>query len=463
MDQSSEQDQDLPAPRVLRTSRGDAVAPIAALTGTPMAWVGRSSASASPLDVRSPLGNPEAPSAGGLGGGAPLRGGAAAPNLDTYGTTPPRVPSRAALYGNVTLTLAEYRERVAHELKRLALWHAVPGKRRRNFARKARALLACGQFARVQRCGTCGNIDQRSARVLCDCDLRSCPTCARLRADDFRGRLGEKWRAGERPRGMGLYFLTFTLRYDPSSPEDLSVEGLQRRKQIVRAAVGAVWKKYLKRRGRAMALAVEVSPRGAVHVHALYHGRRPDVGTLRRTYMFHVGDSPMVNLRYVRKPAKGIRELAKYMTKAASPKKVRLLRGGCGEFVDPVLAARAEVAFSGDRLFECMGAWRGADDDEESVPDDASRVLRALRLERVALRDHLYARAAERASTRMDPALRASGTRSEANSTRPSLEHGTCLTTARTLRHGSAPRPAWIVPRSTFGTNPSNTGRSKAR
>ena len=75
---------------------------------------------------------------------------------------------------------------------------------------------------------------------------------------------------------MGLYFLTFTLRYDPSSPTDLSVEGLQRRKQIVRAAFGGVWKKYLKRRGRSMALAVEVSPRGAVHVHALYHGRRPD-------------------------------------------------------------------------------------------------------------------------------------------------------------------------------------------
>jgi hypothetical protein len=91
---------------------------------------------------------------------------------------------------------------------------------------------------------------------------------------------------------------------------------------------------------------------------------------LRLPSTFHVGDSPMVNAQYVRKPAKGIRELAKYMTKAASPKKVRLLRGGRGEFVDPVLAARAEVAFSGDRLFECMGAWRGTDDDEESAPDD---------------------------------------------------------------------------------------------
>ena len=343
--------------------------------------MGRSFAGASPLDVRSAearahrpslrdaIGNPEALSAGGAGGGAPVRGGAAAPNLDTYGTSRSGDPPRAALFSVVWLTLAEYRERLARELRALAFWHAPHGKTRRNFVRKARAVLACGQFARVQRCGACGNVDRKSARVLCDCDLRSCPTCARRRADEFRRRLGEKWRAGERPRSMGLYFLTFTLRYDPSDPDDLSVEGLQRRKQIVRAAVGAVWKKYLKPRGRAMAIAVEVSPRGAVHVHALFHGHRPDVVALRRVYMFHFGDSPMVNVRYIRKPAEAIRELAKYMTKAASPKKLRLLRGGRGEFIDPVLAARAEVAFSGDRLFECVGAWRGVADDEDESPD----------------------------------------------------------------------------------------------
>jgi hypothetical protein len=164
---------------------------------------------------------------------------------------------------------------------------------------------------------------------------------------------------------MGLYFLTFTLRYDPTDPADLSVEGLKRRKQIVRDGVGYVWKKYLKRIGRAMALAVEVSPRGAVHIHALFHGHRPDVGKLRAAYMFRAGDSPFVNCKYVQRPEKAIRELAKYMMKAASPKNIRLLRGGRGEFIDPVLAARAEVAFSGDRLFECLGAWRGADDDED--------------------------------------------------------------------------------------------------
>ncbi len=169
---------------------------------------------------------------------------------------------------------------------------------------------------------------------------------------------------------MALYLLTFTRRYDPNDANDLSVEGLKRRKQIVRESVGYVWKKYLKKLGRAMAIAVEVSPRGAVHIHALFHGRRPDANKLRAVYMFRAGDSPFVNIKAVQRPAKAIREVAKYMMNAASPKNMRLLRGGRGEFIDPILAARAEVAFSGDRLFECLGAWRGAD-DEEDLPETA--------------------------------------------------------------------------------------------
>jgi hypothetical protein len=169
---------------------------------------------------------------------------------------------------------------------------------------------------------------------------------------------------------MGLYFITFTLRYDPSDPDELSVVGLKRRKLLIRDAVGYVWKKYLRKIGRAMAIAIEVSPRGAVHIHALFHGHRPDVGKLRATYMFRAGDSPFVNCKYVQRPAKAIRELAKYMMKAASPKNIRLLRGARGEFIDPVLSARAEVAFSGDRLFECLGKWRGAD-DEQDLPETA--------------------------------------------------------------------------------------------
>ncbi len=349
--------------------RGGVVAPPAAPTRTPMVRARRPSG-APPLDTPScpAIGIPEVPGAGETEGAEPPAAGtgaAGAPNLDTNGTTPPAVPSGPALFGVRQLSLAEYRQKTADELKRLALWHTVHGKRRRNFVKKARALMTCGQFARLRRCGSCGVADPGSVRVECACDLRSCPTCARRRADVARARLDGAWRDGARPRKMSLYFLTFTLRYDPADPADLSVEGLQRRKKIVREAVGYVWKKYLKKTGRAMAIAVEVSPRGAVHIHALFHGYRPDVRVVRETYQFRAGDSPFVNCKYVQRPAKAIRELAKYMMKASSPKNVRLLRGGRGEFIDPVLAARAEVAFSGDRLFECLGAWRGLDDDTD--------------------------------------------------------------------------------------------------
>ena len=324
-----------------------------------------------------PIGNPEAPSAGvssseGAEPPSAGAGAAGAPNLDTTGTTRSGGPSRSAIFGSVWMTLDEYREGVATELRRLAIYHAAHGKRRRDFVKKARAILSCGRFARVQRCGTCGAVNAATAIVECACDLRSCPTCARRRANIARTRLDSKWCAGARPRHMGLYLLTFTLRYDPSAPDDLSVDSLKRRKKVVRDAVGFVWRRYLKARGRAMSIGVEVSPRGAVHIHALYHGRRPDVQILRETYMFRAGDSPFVNCQYVRKPRKAIRELAKYMMKAASPKNPRILRGGPGEFIHPVLAARAEVAFSGDRLFECMGAWRGADDDND-LPEQAPR------------------------------------------------------------------------------------------
>jgi len=317
------------------------------------------------------IGNPEAASAGvsaSEGAEPPSVGAgeAGAPNLDTSETTRIREPSGSALFGPVWMTSDEHDVEVAKQLRRLAIYHMVHGKRRRDFVRKAKALLDCGTVARVPVCRVCRRVDEKSVIIECGCGLRSCPRCSRRRADVVRNHLDAKWAAGERPRDMGLYLLTFTLRYDPTSQDDLSIKALQRRKQVVREAAGFVWKRYLKRRGRAFALAVEVSPRGAVHAHALFHGQRPDVQKLRDTYMFKAGDSPFVNCTYVRRPAKAIRELAKYMLKAASPKNPRIFRGGRGEFLDPVLAARAEVAFSGDRLFECFGAWRDTKEDKDA-------------------------------------------------------------------------------------------------
>jgi hypothetical protein len=368
--------------RRLQSPSGLKVTPQAALTGNPNALAWRPETDTRPLEGWSSLNAAHLGGFDALGAGMsasegaePLSAGAGAagaPNLDTLETNTFFKPPSPALFGPVWMTADEHNQAVAAELRNLALYYMVHGKRRRDFVKKARALLSCGTFGHVNRCNTCGAVDASTAIIECACGLRACPRCSRRRADILRKRLDDKWCMGEHPRDMSLYLLTFTLRYDPASPDDLSLDGLKRRKQIVRDAVGFVWRRYLKPRGRALALSLEVSPRGAVHIHALYHGRRPDAGTLRETYMFRAGASPMVNCTYVRKPAKAIRELAKYMLKAASPKNPRILRGGRGEFIDPVLAARAEVAFSGDRLFESMGAWRGAD-EEKDLPEQAPR------------------------------------------------------------------------------------------
>jgi len=362
----------------VHASSDGTVAPPAALTGKPKALAGRSISSVPSLEAWNhcaAVGHPDALGAGGSGAAPPSAGAGAAgdPNFNTEGIALPLKPASAALFHPVRMSLKEFRWRVANELESLAKFHVPRGKNRRGFKRKALALRLCAATVRFASCKKCGHVDPASALIESPCDMRVCPTCARRRANIARTHLDEKWCADARPRDMGLYLLTFTLRYDPNSPDDLSVDGLKRRKKIVRDAVGFVWRHYLKARGRAMAISLEVSPRGAVHIHALYHGRRPDAGILRETYMFRAGDSPFVNCEYVRKPGKAIRELAKYMMKAASPKSPRILRGGPGEFIDPVLAARAEVAFSGDRLFECMGAWRGADDDSD-LPEQAPRI-----------------------------------------------------------------------------------------
>jgi hypothetical protein len=173
------------------------------------------------------------------------------------------------------------------------------------------------------------------------------------------------WENGKRPRRASLYLLTFTVRYDPTDPSEVSVDGLRRRKALVQEAFRHAWRRYLKPRMHAAVSSLEVSPRGAVHLHVLYHGLRPDIVAVRELWLMRLPDSPQINVRYVQNPAGAIREVAKYVTKGASPSNPRTLRGQPGEFTDPVLAARVEVAFSGRRHVECYGAWRGADSDED--------------------------------------------------------------------------------------------------
>jgi hypothetical protein len=371
----TEHEYELPALDSLGTPRGGVVAPSAALTETPIAWAGRS-LSAPPLDVRSTnaIGIPEAPSAGVFEGAEPPSAGGAegaAPKLDTLGIVLPANPSRTRVFHSVRMSLSAWRAAVGNELIQLAITETPKGKVRRSWTQKARDLASCGKRIEALACGGCGDVMRKSGTIIASCGLRICCMCARRRANVLRTRLRNAWQAGERPREMSLYLLTFTLRFDPCDPNDLTIEALRTRKATALAAWQFVWRRYLKARSRAAVRAVEVSPSGLVHLHVLYHGHRPDAVTLRTAWMIKAGDSPQVNVRYVRNPAKGILEIAKYVTKGASPARADILSGKFGEFTDPKLAARVEFAFSGDRLIECYGAWRGIDPDDESEEPDA--------------------------------------------------------------------------------------------
>lgn len=299
-------------------------------------------------------------------------GVAAAPNLDTSVLSQPVVVTRyrqAPLYSSVKMKLGRYRRAVASELAKLDGVYKRKGAQRRSWRHKAFDLEHCGGTVRVLACDGCDTPEASTACVECGCELRCCPTCARRLSEIRAMRLEQSWEKGEKPREMGLYLLTFTLRYDPRSESDLSVEGLRKRGDTVRDGVRYVWRRYLKGRGRAMAVTVEVGEHGAVHAHALYHGQRPDIEQVRLLYMHRVGDSPMVNVQYVKEPKKAIREVAKYVTKASSPKRAELLGDEIGgTFLDPELAAKVEVAFAGQRLFQCYGPWREAE-REDDVPE----------------------------------------------------------------------------------------------
>jgi hypothetical protein len=208
--------------------------------------------------------------------------------------------------------------------------------------------------------------------VVASCGLRTCPFCARRRAQRLRRRLRNAWDHREKDRRMDLRFLTFTVRYDPTDPADVTAEALRERKKRALAAWSSIWRSYLKPRGRAAARAVEVGASGVVHIHVLYWGRRPEIDQLRGRWLLKIPDSPFVDVQPVKKPKKAIAELAKYLTKSASPAKADVFAGSkVGTFIDPRLAARVELAFAGDRLIECYGDWRNIDVDADDDHDAA--------------------------------------------------------------------------------------------
>jgi hypothetical protein len=266
-----------------------------------------------------------------------------------------------------------WRQRVAREMRNFALTELPRGKVRRDWKNKAGAFAECGRTVAALACQGCGGASLASGTLVATCGMRTCPICARRKAEKLRHRLSSAWKQAHHDRKTSLYFLTFTMRYDPTDPDEVSVAGLLRRKNELVECWGKVWRNYLKKRGEAACRAIEVGASGMVHMHVLYAGRRPEIEDLRSEWLrLTNGSSPLVNVRYCKDPQKAIVELAKYVTKGASPAKAAIVGGARGKYIDPRLAVRVEIAFSGDRIVQCYGKWLGikVDDIEEVLPEE---------------------------------------------------------------------------------------------
>lgn len=292
-----------------------------------------------------------------------------APKLDNASSHEKRYPQgKGRIYARVRMSMWAWRQRFRAAMLAFAGRNLPKGKRRRDWKAKAHAFASCGRTVAALACNTCHEINPQSGTIVASCGMRTCPICARRKAQRLRHKLVEALK--RRQSWSGLYFLTFTIRYDPSNAEEVSASGLLRRKTELLSAWSSVWRQYLKGRAEAACRAIEVGASGMVHLHVLYLGRRPDVNVLRARWMSIVGDSPMVNVRYCSNPSKAVVELAKYVTKGASPAKADIVGGTPGTFMDPELAVAVEIAFSGDRTVQCYGAWLGISVDDEEDDDE---------------------------------------------------------------------------------------------
>jgi hypothetical protein len=105
-----------------------------------------------------------------------------------------------------------------------------------------------------------------------------------------------------------------------------------------------------------------------VHAHAIYYGRYQDVNVIRAAWLEKLPDSPQLRIDRVAKPEDAVPEVFKYMMKLASPRSDER----AGYWMDPILAARVEVALSGKRRSESYGAFRGVKLDEEPPEEQAT-------------------------------------------------------------------------------------------
>ena len=241
------------------------------------------------------------------------------------------------------------------------------------------AMGRCGQAGVTMTCGACGAPSVFPYR----CGARTCPSCARRVAAAVADRADQRvaahdlimstqgWDGVGRPQRRGWKMLTLTARMTVECRFD--PDELRQQIRMLLANFRRFWRvtdwgrqkrdsrthRKRSRRDTSYIRAIEVSPKGMVHLHVLVYGEFVPQRLLQSIWSDICGDLAIVDIRAVRGVRRALREVLKYATK-----------GEKGPREQARHAAAVELAFRNVRRVEYGGALRGVRTPESSGGDD---------------------------------------------------------------------------------------------
>lgn len=225
------------------------------------------------------------------------------------------------------------------------------------YATEAERLQVCGVRCKLHSC-RCG---VRHILPLSHCGLRICPFCARRESRRFSEDLAAKIEVLSRRYARYRWRLvTLTCRWDPSDPEQLTVEGLRRRAKDLWRRWSSLWPELVRIGCVAAHVTLECSDGGHVHLHALVLGPWIDRGWIGEKWR------DFVDVRVFR----GVKEITKYITKVHCSHDAEWLGGRHRRVIHPRLAARWWAATRRAHLHRSYGELRGITVD--SAADSAT-------------------------------------------------------------------------------------------
>lgn len=295
------------------------------------------------------------------------------------------------------------KEEIAQELGRAA-FELHPDrrgkrvKRAESLKRKMIGFRLCGLATTFRRCGAC-----HTPRLLSGvyapmgeslpCQGRTCEFCGRRRSARVVNELLNILDNMPRVKGYSVKHIVLTATYDPTNDGDLTVDAILDRVRGLETAARAIWNPKdtlgiktrigLKKPGAGLLRKLEFSVNGFLHLHLLYYG--PHV--VKQGADFTIEDLakkayPRAGFAWVEqvtdpysgeKRAPGEKDIAyeivKYVCKGPSPLDEEAILGAPRERLNPVLAARLEMALFEVRTLERYGCFRGAD-KERKAPED---------------------------------------------------------------------------------------------